>query len=82
MHIYYGQFYVGVINPASGQACASSADCCNSLPCVPNASGTPPLVCAAASCAPSTAACTTDADCCSGLQCSIEPGALGGTCVN
>ena len=66
----------------SGQACASSADCCNDLPCVPNASGTPPLVCAATACVPSSAACTTDADCCSGLQCSIAPGALGGTCVN
>ena len=65
---------------ASGQACASSADCCGNLPCVPNSSGTPPLVCAATSCMPSAAACTTDADCCSGLQCAIAPGALGGTC--
>jgi len=65
---------------ASGQACASSADCCNDLPCVPNSSGT--LVCAATSCMPAAAACTTNADCCGGLQCSIAPGALGGTCVN
>ena len=63
---------------ASGQTCASSADCCNAAPCVPDAGST--LRCAATSCMPSTAACTTDADCCSGLQCSIAPGALGGTC--
>lgn len=65
---------------SSGQACASSADCCNSVPCVPDAGGT--LSCAVASCMPSTAACTTNADCCSGLQCAIAPGALGGTCMN
>lgn len=66
---------------ASGQACASSADCCTNAPCVPSASGTPPLVCAATACEPSTAACTTDADCCSGLRCAIAPGAFGGTCT-
>lgn len=63
---------------SAGQTCASSADCCNAVPCVPDAGGT--LRCAATSCIPSAAACTTNADCCSGLQCAIAPGALGGTC--
>lgn len=64
----------------AGQVCASSTDCCNAAPCVPDVGGI--LRCAASACVPSAAACTTNADCCSGLQCSIAPGALGGTCVN
>ena len=58
-------------DPASfnGKACASSADCCG-MPCVPNPSGTPPLVCnggGGTKCVPSGGACTTTADCCAGL---------------
>jgi hypothetical protein len=62
----------------AGQQCATSADCCG-LPCVPNPSGNPPLICGPA-CVPNTGACTTSADCCSGLPCTIPPGGSSGTC--
>jgi hypothetical protein len=62
-----------------GQACASSADCCN-LPCVPNPDGDPPFVCGGDSCVAAGGACTTTADCCRGLPCTILPGATSGIC--
>ena len=63
-----------------GQACASSADCCN-LPCVPNPDGDdPPFVCGGDSCVAAGGACTTTADCCRGLPCTILPGATKGVC--
>ena len=58
-----------------GTACATSADCCNGLPCVPNPiPGGPPFVCANTQCVPSCAGCTTTADCCPGFSC------IGGVC--
>jgi len=66
----------------AGQACASSASCCNGLPCVPNAvdGGTPPYVCYQSACVPSCGKCTTNADCCVGETC-IEPvGSTEGIC--
>jgi hypothetical protein len=46
-----------------GEACASSADCCN-LPCVPNPDGDdPPFVCGG-ECVPAGGDCTVTADCC------------------
>jgi hypothetical protein len=62
-----------------GQACATSADCCN-LPCVPNPAGDPPFVCGGDECVPVDGACTTNADCCSLSMCVIQPGSTSGTC--
>jgi hypothetical protein len=67
---------LGACVPAGG-ACASSADCCDNLPCVPDANGH--LVCGA-KCVELGGICTTTADCCTGLQCNVPPGALAGTC--
>jgi hypothetical protein len=64
-----------------GKRCASSADCCG-LPCVPNPSGDPPLVCSASGtrCISVGGACTTTSDCCSGSLCNVPPGSTRGTC--
>jgi hypothetical protein len=61
-----------------GMNCASSADCCNNMPCVPNAMGN--LTCAPLSCEPQGSVCTTTADCCTGLDCLVPPGSLQGSC--
>ncbi len=66
---------------SAGGACASSANCCNNLPCVPNPSGTPPFVCLASSCAAAGQACTIDADCCTGATCVGALGSTQGTCT-
>jgi len=58
-----------------GGACATSADCCNGDPCVPNPDGgSPPYVCANTQCVPSCSTCSTTADCCPGYSC------INGTC--
>jgi hypothetical protein len=64
-----------------GQACSSSADCCNGVPCVPNPSGT--YVCGTA-CVPTGGKCSSTADCCAGQGnvCVIPPGQTVGTCGN
>jgi hypothetical protein len=62
-----------------GEACASSADCCNQ-PCLPNPDGDPPFVCAGDSCVAAGGVCTTTADCCRGLPCTILPGSTSGIC--
>jgi hypothetical protein len=64
--------------PANG-FCAFSGDCCDGLPCVPNAQGQ--LVCGAM-CSPSGGPCTTNSDCCTGLSCYVPPGALKGSCTS
>jgi len=61
-----------------GGSCASSADCCNNLPCVPDSTGA--LKCGSM-CVQQNGACTTTADCCTGLQCIVTPGQLKGTCT-
>jgi hypothetical protein len=62
----------------AGGDCASSADCCNNLPCIPDSAGH--LKCNLA-CIPQSGICTTTADCCTGLPCVVPPGALAGTCT-
>jgi len=67
----------------SGQACATSADCCG-LPCVPNPAfmpdaGSPAFVCGGI-CVGTAGAYTTSADCCPGLPCIAPPGSSPGTC--
>jgi hypothetical protein len=70
--------------PSNG-ACASSADCCNLTPCVPNPSYTPggnqpEFVCNATQCVATSGGCTTNADCCPGNICYLPGGAAKGTC--
>ena len=65
----------------SGQACSSSADCCNLSPCVPNINGpNPPFVCYQNACVPASGPCTTSADCCPGNNCFIQQGQTSGSC--
>jgi hypothetical protein len=64
----------------AGSACASSADCCGGLPCVPSLSGTPPYVCYGSSCVPDCGSCTNNADCCPGFSCEVPTGSTSGTC--
>ena len=61
-----------------GGDCASSADCCNTAPCVPDSTGH--LHCGAAMCVAQGGVCTTTADCCDGLPCDVPSGMLSGTC--
>jgi hypothetical protein len=67
-----------------GQSCAYSGDCCNNVPCVPNAQGQ--LTCAqpgpdgGPACIPSGGNCTTTADCCVGTTCVIPVGSDSGKC--
>src|SRR5262249_2870071 len=65
-----------------GGACASSASCCNDLPCVPNPvdGGTPPYICYQGACVPNCGKCTTNADCCAGETCILAIGSADGTC--
>jgi hypothetical protein len=65
-----------------GGACASSANCCNNVPCVPNPvdGGTPPYICYQGSCVPKCGTCTVDADCCPGSACLVPIGSTMGTC--
>ena len=70
---------------AAGQACATSADCCNNVPCVPNPNpgdGGSPLYCypGGGGCVPACGACTVNADCCAGESCIIAQGAIAGIC--
>jgi hypothetical protein len=66
----------------AGSSCASSADCCNGQPCVPNPSDAgPPYLCYASQCVPKCGLCTTSADCCPGESCNngiCSPCAGGG----
>ncbi|HEX7479326.1 MAG TPA: hypothetical protein VF331_16100 [Polyangiales bacterium] len=67
----------------SGESCASAADCCSGLPCVPDSTGklhcyTPPS--GGPSCVGSSGACTINADCCSGSSCIAPIGSTQGTC--
>jgi hypothetical protein len=66
----------------AGGACASSANCCNGAPCVPNPTpgAAPPYVCYAAACVPACGSCTNNADCCVGTSCIIAQGSTHGVC--
>jgi hypothetical protein len=66
---------------AQGGSCASSANCCNGLPCVPNPNGTPPYVCfQGGACVSTGGACTVDGDCCDAESCVVATGSASGTC--
>ena len=68
-----------------GDTCATSAECCNLIPCVPDSTGTyccagnPPND-AGVVCVPSGGTCSATGDCCVGYVCNIAPGAPSGTC--
>src|SRR5262249_11545468 len=66
----------------AGERCQFSAECCGSVPCVPDAQGV--LRCLAkpdggVACVAEGGACTTTGDCCRGLTCNITPGHTFGT---
>lgn len=61
-----------------GETCATSADCCDEMPCVPDDEGV--LRCGATTCIPVSGPCTVDADCCFGLPCVRPVGSTHGTC--
>jgi hypothetical protein len=65
-----------------GGACASSANCCNGNPCVPNAvdGGAPAYVCSGNACIGVCGQCTDNADCCAGTSCVVGPGSTHGIC--
>jgi hypothetical protein len=67
---------------AAGGACASSANCCNGAPCVPNplAGGTPPYVCLGSQCVAACGQCTNTGDCCPGSSCVVPSGSMHGVC--
>jgi hypothetical protein len=65
---------------SAGASCASSADCCNGAPCVPNPGGNPPFVCSPNVCISACGACSTTADCCPGTSCDLPAGSTHGTC--
>jgi hypothetical protein len=66
-----------------GGPCASAANCCNGLSCVPNPdpNAQPPYLCATSQCAAVGDACTGDADCCVGARCDLPLGRARGMCV-
>jgi len=68
----------GCIAPDAGTQCASSADCCNLNPCVPDGDGG--FTCYPSACVPTTGPCTNDGDCCVGGHCYIQGGKTSGTC--
>ncbi len=68
----------GCVPPGADAGCASSADCCNLNPCVPNGQGG--FTCYPSTCVPLAGQCTTDADCCPGGHCYIPGGQTSGTC--
>jgi len=61
-----------------GETCASSDDCCNDAPCVPDSEGI--LRCGVDECVPVDGSCTINADCCPGGTCYRPAGSLTGTC--
>jgi hypothetical protein len=66
-----------------GEICASSDDCCDDLPCVPDEDGIlrcmiPPD--GGTPCVPVDGPCTIDADCCPGNVCIRPHGSTEGTC--
>jgi hypothetical protein len=67
----------------TGDTCASAADCCNGVPCVPDSTGV--LRCTEMPdggpvCRMPGQSCTINADCCSGYVCNTPTGSTVGTC--
>jgi hypothetical protein len=62
----------------TGESCASADDCCNNLPCVPDANGA--LHCGSTTCVAAGGSCTINGDCCLGSSCVTATGSTQGTC--
>jgi hypothetical protein len=68
-----------------GAQCSFSLECCDHVPCVPDALGVLRCLNAGSNdggpvCIETGGVCTATSDCCAGLMCIIPPGALAGTC--
>jgi len=68
---------------AAGEICASADDCCDDVPCTPDAQGVlrcfePPP--GEPPCVPKDGGCTINADCCPGNTCTRPVGSTVGTC--
>jgi hypothetical protein len=63
---------------AAGETCASTDDCCDDRPCVPDSNGV--LRCGSDECQPAGDSCTVNGDCCPGGVCVLAPGSTVGTC--
>lgn len=61
-----------------GESCASTDDCCDDRPCVPDADGN--LRCGVGECQRTGDTCTINADCCPGGICIRAPGSTVGSC--
>jgi hypothetical protein len=66
-----------------GETCAFSVDCCNNVPCIPDATGQ--LRCLTVpdggpACVPQGGNCTITGDCCPGSTCIVPQGSTLGTC--
>lgn len=61
-----------------GDTCASTDDCCDNTPCVPDMDGV--LRCGDGVCQKSGDSCTINGDCCPGSICLTPPGSTVGTC--
>jgi hypothetical protein len=67
-----------------GETCAMASDCCDNIPCIPDAAGV--LRCAIPPdgggpvCSPQGGPCTINADCCVGLLCIEQAGSTQGVC--
>jgi hypothetical protein len=71
----------------SGGTCNTAAECCNLVPCVPDATGTRHCLTSTPNdggivCVAPGGTCTATGDCCTGYVCNIAPGAPSGTCGN
>lgn len=68
----------------AGEACGTSEDCCDGLPCVQDPDGIGGFVCYDPPgddvCVDTGGPCTNDGDCCVGTGCQLLPGHATGTC--
>jgi hypothetical protein len=74
---------LGGVCRKGGESCASNADCCNNVPCVPDSSGA--LKCldvpdGGPACNPVGGSCTINGDCCTGYICITPTGSTVGKC--
>ena len=70
-----------------GETCSSAMDCCNQMPCVPDASGvlhcyTPPDDSGVNTCVRTGGPCSINGDCCPGSTCIQPMGSTQGVCGN
>jgi hypothetical protein len=80
---------LGTTCRAGGETCSSAMDCCNQMPCVPDAAGVlrcylPPISTVdggvPSSCVPAGGTCSINGDCCVGSTCIQPVGSIVGVC--